>query len=50
LQLYPPKNAALDGTARGRFCEKDEVWNMHGANNGGFRRFMPMTTRRREGR
>ncbi len=50
LQLYPPKNAVLDDTARGGVCEKDEAWNMHGANNGGFRGFVPMNTRRREGR
>jgi hypothetical protein len=50
LQLYPPKNALLDGTAGGGVYEKDEAWNMHGANNGGFRGFMPMNTRRREGR
>jgi hypothetical protein len=50
LQLYPPKNALLDSTAGGGVCEKDEAWNMHWANNGGFRGFMPMNTRRREGR
>jgi len=31
-------------------CEKDEAWNMHGANNGGFRGFVPMNTHRREDR
>ena len=36
LQRYPPKNPVPDGTARGGVCEKDEAWNMHTANNGGF--------------
>jgi hypothetical protein len=49
LQLYPPKNALLDGTAEGGVCEKDEAWNMHGPKGGRFAGFRPMGRLRRKG-
>ncbi len=45
----PPENSVLDGALRGGVCEKDEVWNMHGANNGGFWEFLPSRTYSKRG-
>jgi hypothetical protein len=49
LQLYPPKNALLDGTAGGGVCEKDEAWNMHRPRGGRFAGFRPMGRLRKKG-
>ncbi len=49
LQLYPPKNALLDGTAGGGICEKDEAWNMHRPKGGRFAGFRPMGRLRKRG-
>ena len=49
LQLHPPKNALLDGTAGGGVCEKDEAWNMHRPKGGHFAGFRPMGRLRKKG-
>ncbi len=49
LQLYPPKNALLDGTAGGGVCEKDEAWNMHRPKDRRFAGFRPMGRLRKKG-
>ena len=47
--LTPPFLRPGRSSERGVY-EKDEVWNMHKANNGSFWGFMPMKPHRREGR
>ncbi len=49
LQLYPPKNAFLDGTAGGGVCEKDEAWSMHRPKGGRFAGSRPMGRLRKKG-
>ncbi|BAD70736.1 hypothetical protein [Thermus thermophilus HB8] len=50
LATVPPKEPRPGRRRQRGVCEKDEAWNMHTANNGGFRGFMPMQSHRRKGR